>query len=266
MEVRSIESFFPYPLNGFYDGSGSVAMPAARAVAADGSYGLLPGAHPVLAHAICTGDADVQALRVMQSVRRADATIAGGTVEIAQRFRVPEGVELHWLELPVKDAPGVVQQGGGTSMPSGFATVGIVDGAVLGEPTMSMPPTLIEAPFSQSFYYEPGPRWAANNDFDHTIMLAARITTTGCTCAARNPSSGMRARSRVGRARCSPRASDRSTYVRSWAGRGRRSRTRRSTSPSSACPCRPWVSARRHHRVTGYVCASHPIPRSRQPK
>jgi hypothetical protein len=170
IEVKSSASVFPYGLDAFFNSNGNPNMPPAALTASDGSQAPLPGAHPVIAHAICNGDADLDALRVAQSVRRADAPLAAGTVEIAQRFRLPEATELRWLEFAVAPPPGTAQEAG-TSMPSGFATVGVVDGATLGEPSEIMPLPLIEAAFSQSFYLEPGPRWAANSDFDHTIVL-----------------------------------------------------------------------------------------------
>jgi hypothetical protein len=159
-----------YSLQAFYDADGNSAMPAAGAIAADGTHGPLPGAHPVVAHAICTGDVDLDQLRVAQSVRRTDETVANGTQDIVQRFRVPQAVELRWIELAVARGPGS-GPAGVTTMPVPNAVVGIVDGAVMGEPVTPMPATLVEAAFAQYFYYEPAPRWASHVDFDHTVIL-----------------------------------------------------------------------------------------------
>ncbi len=171
IEVRGGSPSPGYHVETFFDASGNSVMPAASLVAIDGTRSPLPGAHPVIAHAICTGDADVQALRVAQSVRRTDATIPAGTQEIAQRFRVPEAVELRWIELAVASGPGSTQAGAALMPSAPNAVVGVVDGAVLGEPATTMPPTLVEALFGEFFYWEPAPRWASHVDFDHTITL-----------------------------------------------------------------------------------------------
>lgn len=170
VEVHSVQSAFPYSLQAYFDADGNSAMPAGSFVAADGTYSPLPGAHPVVAHAVCTGDADLQQLRVAQSVRRTDATLATGTLEIVQRFRVPEAIELRWIELAVASGPGS-SPASEAQMPVAVAVVGVVDGATLGAPTTTMPPTLVEALFSPYFYLEPGPRWASHTNFDYTIVL-----------------------------------------------------------------------------------------------
>ena len=169
VEVRSFVG--TAALNAFFDGAGSGAMPTARTIAADGTYGPLTGAHPVIAHAICTGDDDLQQLRVAQSVRRTDDTLARGTLEFAQRFTVPEAVELRWIEVAVARGPGS-SPAQSTTMPFSFAIVGIVDGAGLDRPTQPMPATMVEASLTASFFSsEPGPRWASHVDFDHTVVL-----------------------------------------------------------------------------------------------
>jgi hypothetical protein len=170
LEIFSTPSSLSYGLQAFYDANGSGVMPAASTIAVDGTHAPLAGAHPVVAHAICSGDDDLDQLRVAQSVRRTDETVAVGTQDIVQRFRVPEAVELRWIELAVARGPGS-GPAGVTTMPVPNAVVGIVDGAGLGEPVTPMPASLVEATFAQDFYYEPAPRWASHVDFDHTVIL-----------------------------------------------------------------------------------------------
>ncbi len=170
LEVHSSSGIGGSLLNAYYDAAGNAAMPAASTIAADGTYGPLPGAHPVIAHAICTGDDDLDQLRVAQSVRRTDEMVAMGTSEILQRFRVPEAVELRWIELAVASGPGS-GPAGLTTMPVSAAIVGIVDGAAIVYPPSTVPATLVESAFTPYFYYEPAPRWASPVDFDHAVAL-----------------------------------------------------------------------------------------------
>ena len=163
----------------FYDPEGGADMPAASVIAGGGSHGELLGSHPVVAHALCGGDDDLQSLRVAQSVRRTDVSLSPAPVEIVQAFRVPEAVDLRWIELAI-GVPGSAGASATTpQMPGASAAptvVGVVDPAGAPSPPAGMPQTLVEAFFPSSanlgyFIFQPVPTWASHLDFDRTIML-----------------------------------------------------------------------------------------------
>ncbi len=173
MEVRSTSAGFTYPLAAYYEPEGNAALAEARSISAGGSHEALQGTHPVLGHAVCSGDADLQSLRLVQSVRRTDTPLAAHPYELLQRFRVPEPVEVRWVELAVNSimlsSPAI-----GEEMPvPTSATLAIIDATYLGDPPTNMPSALSEALFESpyAFSYAPAPRWAANLEFDHRVML-----------------------------------------------------------------------------------------------
>ena len=143
-----------------YDPASASAMPEGRVIGSGGVRGPLPGAHAVFAHLLCGGDDDLQQLRVAQSVVRQDLLLSASPVELVQRFRVPEPVELRWIELAL-GVPAVQS--------FGPAKVGVVDGADLPTPSLLMPPPLEEADFYH--YYNSQPQWATHFNFDHTLVL-----------------------------------------------------------------------------------------------
>jgi hypothetical protein len=162
-----------------YDPEGNADMPAAAVVSAGGLHGALSGSHPVVANALCTGDVDLQSLRVAQSVRTTDIALAAQTDQIVQTFRVPGAVDVRWIELAI-GTPGVAginltaPQMPVTPPPS--TIVGIVDPAGAPAPPTDMPATLVEAVFPSFEYatytrYQPLPTWASHLDFDRTITL-----------------------------------------------------------------------------------------------
>jgi hypothetical protein len=182
MEILEPSSSFTYFLNGYYEPEGDPAMPAAVMFGPAGSHGELTGSHPVAAYALCAGDADLDALRVTQCVRTTDALVPGPSAELVQRFRVPEPVDLRWVELAVNGLAGSAATGASAgspevgpnatnSPPTPPAIVGIVDATGLGDPPAIMPETLVESLFQAFFYKQPGPRWAAPLDFDRTVRL-----------------------------------------------------------------------------------------------
>lgn len=158
---------FPSTFDAIYDLSGSNDLPVARAVPAlGGSRPALPGAHPVLAHAICDAGGDLQQLSVVQAVSRTDEVLAGLPREFIQRFRVPERVELRWIELAV--------------VPNDYqfpyyldATAVSIHDAASGTPPVVFPPAATSA-FFMSYTDGSGvntPHWAADLGLDHTILL-----------------------------------------------------------------------------------------------
>jgi hypothetical protein len=90
IEATHPADFFGYPFVGYFDPASTEAgLPAANAVAPDGSHAPLAGAHPVIAQALCAGDASLQDLRLGQCVNRTDDTLVSRVFQIVQRFRVP---------------------------------------------------------------------------------------------------------------------------------------------------------------------------------
>src|SRR5262249_39844361 len=88
---------------GYFTPEGPEELPAAVKVNADGSREPLPGTHPVLARAVCSGDSDLASLRVVQSVSRTDVKPFPAPKEFLQKFRVPQQVELRWIELALAE-------------------------------------------------------------------------------------------------------------------------------------------------------------------
>src|SRR5258706_614086 len=119
-------------MRGYFDPASPSSLPGARVGSPSGGNVSLPGNHPVVAHSLCPGDADLQTLRIAQSVMRTDVLLSASPAELVQRFRVPEPVELRWIELGI-GAPAVQSY-----VP---AQVGIVDGLDPALPAQVMPPT-----------------------------------------------------------------------------------------------------------------------------
>jgi len=160
-----------------YDPQGGADIPAASAIAAGGSHSVLQGSHPVVAHALCSGDDDLQSLRIAQCVRQTNVALDATTDEIVQTFRVPEAVDLRWIELAI-GTPGLAGVSATTpQMPvPPPASVGIADPVGAPAPPAGVPPTLVEAMFPSSlglgaFIYQTTPTWASHLDLDRTITL-----------------------------------------------------------------------------------------------
>lgn len=160
-------------LQSYFTPEGPAELPAAVTLNADGSREPLPGPHPVLAHAVCAGDSDLGTLRVVQAVSRTDVKPFPSPREFAQRFRVPQQVELRWIELAMA---GFISFGGTYDDPGvrQLPILAIVDGESMRRPVPDMPPPLVEAPIdmnalsSSSFN---GPIWGSHLDFDRTVTL-----------------------------------------------------------------------------------------------
>ena len=152
-------------MRGYFDPSSPTILPGARVGSPSGGSVALPGSHPVVMHSFCPGDADLQTLRIAQSVMRTDVKLSASPAELLQRFRVPEPVELRWIELAI-----------GTPAVQNYipATVGIVDGEGLALPLQTMPSTLTEGYFAQyvtDYYFGDIPRWASHLALDRSIVL-----------------------------------------------------------------------------------------------
>jgi len=159
-----------------YDQASSAALPEALRFTGGAAATPLPGTHPVLAHAICGGGDDLQSLRVVQSVMHTNGVPTARGNELAQRFRVPEQVELHWVELAEEftGEPATITTGsadGATPNMGGYesSVLAILDGATLEAPVPSMPAPLVEALLPPDF--TASLRWVSHDDFDRTIDL-----------------------------------------------------------------------------------------------
>jgi hypothetical protein len=144
-----------------FEANGSPDVPIALQLPAGGSARIpLPGAHPVLSHAVCGGDDALQSLRVLQSVMTTTGGISDTSCfEMIQRFRVPTRSRLHWVEVAF----------GVNGEPRYFdPLIAILDADGLTVPPVSLPPSLVEAPYTQYVYR---PFWGSHYDFDHLITL-----------------------------------------------------------------------------------------------
>ena len=163
----------PNKVTAYFTPEGPAELPAAAKIDADGSREPLPGPHPVLAHAVCAGDSDLATLRVVQAVSRTDIKPFPSPREFAQEFRVPQQVELRWIELAMA---GFISFGGTYDDPGvrEFPILAIIDGESMPHPLPNMPPPLVEAPVDMnalSISSFSGPLWGSHLDFDRTVTL-----------------------------------------------------------------------------------------------
>ena len=143
-----------------FNGDGPAEIPAAlQFPAGGGARSPLPGSHPVLSHAVCGGDADLQKLQIIQSVMTTVVSSDTGAFDLIQRFRVPARARLRWIEVAFGVAP----------HPTYFDPImAILDATGQSEPPVTLPPSLVEAPFSQ---FVASPSWGSHFDFDSLITL-----------------------------------------------------------------------------------------------
>ena len=144
-----------------YDPAGSASTPVAMRYWVGGYRTPLDGPHPVLSHVFCGGDADLQALEVVQSVMTTNALLDTSSYEYAQLFSVPVLTRLHWVEL----AFGTTQARGGVDP----GAISIVDAQGAAVPPVSMPGSMIQALFWE--YVQNLPHWESHYDFDQFITL-----------------------------------------------------------------------------------------------
>jgi hypothetical protein len=149
-------------LVGSYEPEGDTGMPAAS------TYGPIPalsGSHPVMAYALCDGGGTLDELRIVQGVNRTDSEAPLGHAELLQRFRVPEAVELDWIELAMDELDPLVDA-------HEALVVSLVDGTGIPDPLpATLPEPLVQTSIRTLFYKEPGPRWVAALDLGHTVEL-----------------------------------------------------------------------------------------------
>jgi hypothetical protein len=152
-------------LGGYFRGHYALEGPAEQPVGryVDVSQSLpLPGAHPVLAHSVCTATGDVAQARVVQAVANADVLLPP-TDEWLQYFRVPGGSDLCWVELAIMSF---------NEQTSSVATprLQILDVTGLGHPDAGLPVGFAGSLFSNYYYLFNGGRqavWTTANSFDH---------------------------------------------------------------------------------------------------
>jgi len=125
-----------------WDPNTSSTSPAALSVDPGGVYQVLPGAHPVLSHFVCGGDAATQQLRLIQCVMSTNTLNPGSGVTLAQKFRVPRAATLQSVEIAL--APVAFN-----SYPD-RGTILILDAA-----GQSEPPAEFSSPLYQANYYAP---------------------------------------------------------------------------------------------------------------
>jgi len=157
----------------FFTQDGPSSLPAAVKLNADSTREPLPGPHPVIAHAVCAGDSDLAALRVVQSVSRADVKPFPAPKEFLQRFRVPQQTELRWIQLVLAEffVPYFQQAGDETQMmsPVGLPVLALIDGDDMPTPVPDMPSPLLESRFATFANMS----WNTTQDFDRTVTLEA---------------------------------------------------------------------------------------------
>ena len=155
----------------YFTREGPPELPAAVKINADSTREPLPGPHPVLAHAVCAGDSDLAALRVVQSVSRADVKPFPAPKEFLQRFRVPQQTELRWIQLVLAELFFPYFQRAGDEAPMmgvrGLPVLAVIDGDDMATPEPDMPTPMVEASFATFGFMS----WVTTQDLDRTVML-----------------------------------------------------------------------------------------------
>jgi len=172
--LHAVDFGFLQAFVSFFTPDGSADLPAARRFDDQGNRDTLTGPHPVLAHAVCAGDTDLAALRIAQCVTRTDVKPFPAPKEFLQKFRVPQQVELRWVELALGEVfvPYFEQAGEGhVSGTPGFPVLAVIDGDDLPQPARDMPEALVEAPFSVWGLFSSALTWVSHLDFDRTVTL-----------------------------------------------------------------------------------------------
>jgi len=161
-------------IDGYFTPDGPADLPAAVHLRADGAREPLPGPHPVLAHAVCSGDSDLAALRVVQGVTRTDVKPFPAPKEFIQTFRVPQQVELRWIELALAEVftPYFETAGDGNFFfGGGFPVLAVVDAGGMARPPADMPPPLVQASFNVWGLFSSTQTWISHLDLDRTVTL-----------------------------------------------------------------------------------------------
>jgi hypothetical protein len=158
IDWRVTDSYNPHTVR--FESDGAPRIPEALQYPPGGGPRTpLQGGHAVLSHAVCGGDEALQRLQVIQSVMRTDSLSDTSCYELLQRFRVPVRSTLRWVEV----AFGVRQR------PRYYdPVIAILDAQGQRVPPMIIPPSLVEAPYSQ---YVSTPFWGSHYDFDRYITL-----------------------------------------------------------------------------------------------
>lgn len=150
--------------SGLYSPAGDGSLQAARVVSGTSTFPL-PGAHPVLAHSVCSPGGDAEQARVTQAVSRVDAVLTR-TDEFLQYFRVPARAQLCWLEFAILGYdPATYQRA---------PLVQILDVTTAPTPGDGVPAGLVSSPFRVNYFTFYGGRtslWAAADAFDHAMVF-----------------------------------------------------------------------------------------------
>jgi hypothetical protein len=175
--AHGVGSYFR-TLQGYFTKEGPAELPAAIRLDPNGARAPLSGPHPVLAHTVCAGDADLGSLRIVQSVTRTDVKPFPAPKEFLQKFRVPQQAELRWIELALGElfTPYFATAGGdGPHMipQAQVPVISVIDGDEMSQPSAELPPPLVEATFDAFNLFDSslGTTWVSHLDFDRTITL-----------------------------------------------------------------------------------------------
>jgi hypothetical protein len=130
-------------------------QPSALKIGIDGTQTPIAGPHPVFVHEICGGDAELQSMRVVQSVMSANVGLDPAVDEYVQKFRIPVETSLRWIEVAF--AP--------YSTPYvGIGRMRIVDAAGQTDPPTTFDPALADAQLVAYGIQAPG-EWRTHGDF-----------------------------------------------------------------------------------------------------
>ena len=143
-----------------FDPNGPPEVPTALQFAAPGAPRTpLPGAHPVLSHAVCGGDEGLQRLQVIQSVMTTNGVSDTASFDLIQRFRVPVRSRLNFVEVAFGVPPRPLYYD---------PKIAILDAEGQSQPRVNLPPSLVEAPYQ---FWVGSPFWGTHYDFDRIITL-----------------------------------------------------------------------------------------------
>ena len=145
-----------------FQADGPLGEPVAYARQSGGSAQVLPGSHPVVSYWNCNGGTPFDGHRIVQAVMTTNVLESNQHYQWAQRFRVPQAMQIGWFEL----AFGTDQ----FTYPLGFGSVEVYDATGQDSPPDILPAPIVHADFIHTDPIEPV--WDSHNDFDRQIALA----------------------------------------------------------------------------------------------
>jgi hypothetical protein len=156
LQIRNSDPYYGRTV--YYDAGSASQLPPAMKQLPAGDTQMVPGSHPVLAHALCAGDAALQSLYVAQSVMTTSVMLDTTEGDLLQRFQVPLRTRVSWLEFA----------SGGTWLNVADPGEVAIFEANTATPPLVLPPALVSAPIDRFLAVN---SWVSHLDFDQSVTL-----------------------------------------------------------------------------------------------